>query len=116
MNNLEFGNFPFGRNASIEIEKNEGLFNDIRVAISNYYQIFGITDALQDLKKVYFKNGKYRFVFEKDQKELNQGWEQLVKFVISQDWEQIWELSVTVGDKNYIIEPIFNINEQQNER
>ena len=112
MNTLRFGNFPFGRYANIEIEKNEGIFNDIRVALVNYYQVFGITDALKDLKKAYFKNGKYRFWFEKEQTEQNQGWEQLVKFVISQDWEEIWEIEVTVGEKTYLIESLFIKNEQ----
>lgn len=83
MKNLIFGNWPFGKNASIEIISNDGIFNDIEKALTHYHSIFGVTDALENLQKVYFHNGGYEFLFDKDA----HGVFQLVAFVLALDVE-----------------------------
>ncbi len=84
---MRFGNHPFGVSSTVEILHNEGLFNDVEKALKYYEQIFGITEALLNLKSVYFKNGYYEFYFEEKSKRLDQSIQQLVQFVLVLDWD-----------------------------
>jgi hypothetical protein len=94
-----FQNATFGESSLVYVLMNEGMFSDICKALKLYHETFGITDGLEKLQSVWFKNGYYEFVFLPSDA-IYKDWKHLVRFVLSIDWDAPFGLA-QVGDVTY---------------